>query len=72
MTLTDDYLPVGSVDRHGIVVAKAPIRFRQRRDELTEHAELLLDLAMIGEGARLENPANFAKRVAALAAKAIG
>ncbi len=40
--------------------------------ELGRYAKVLLDLACIGEGAKLENPATFAKSMAELAAKAIG
>jgi len=39
---------------------------------LAETAELLLDLALVGEGARLPNPAAFAKRVARMAASGEG
>jgi molecular chaperone HtpG len=38
---------------------------------LSEHAELLFDLALVGEGGKLPNPAAFARRIGELAAKAL-
>ncbi len=58
---------------HPLVAAvKAQYEEAPDSEELAGYAELLFDLALVSEGARLSKPADFSKRVAALAAKALG
>lgn len=44
----------------------------RERPELKEYCELLLDMAIIGEGGKLDNPSQFSKRVGEMMAGAMG
>ena len=56
------------------VVEKIKQIFENDRDnsELKDYSQLLFDMAVVGEGGKLDNPTHFSKMVGALMAKAMG
>lgn len=56
------------------VLAKVRALFENDREDsrLKDYSELLLDLAIIGEGGKVENPSRFSKSVGELMASALG
>jgi len=57
--------------QHAAIVALRDLADRDKEDErLREYAEMLLDQALLAEGAPLKNPAKFARRVADAMAQA--
>ncbi len=57
--------------QHAAIVALRDLADRDKQDErLKEYAEMLLDQALLAEGAPLKNPARFARRVADAMAQA--
>ncbi len=58
---------------HGLIQALRDLADRDSSDErLAEYAEMLMDQALLAEGAPLKNPARFAQRVASAMAAAVG
>ncbi len=58
---------------HSLVLALRDLAERDSGDErLGEYAEMLMDQALLAEGAPLKNPARFAQRVASAMAAAVG
>ena len=58
---------------HALIKAVESLRKENAEaPELVDYAKLLYDLALVGEGAALKNPAKFAKQMGELAAKALG
>jgi molecular chaperone HtpG len=55
------------------VVEKIKTLFENDRDnpELKDYSQLLLDIAIVGEGGKLDNPARFSKMVGDLMSRAI-
>jgi molecular chaperone HtpG len=56
------------------VLEKIQDIFKKNKDDeaLPDYSNLLLDLAVIGEGGKVENPSHFSKTIGELMAKAIG
>jgi molecular chaperone HtpG len=58
---------------HALIQAvEAAFKADAEDPELAANAQLLYELAMVGEGAALKNPAKFAKQMGELAARALG
>ena len=55
------------------MVARINALYEKDRDseKLKEYAEMLYDMAVVGEGGKLENPARFTRQVGALMAGAL-
>ena len=56
------------------VVARIKARYEKDREDtaVKQYAELLYDIAVVGEGGKLENPARFSQQVGTLMAEALG
>jgi molecular chaperone HtpG len=56
------------------VVEKIKTLFENDRDnpELKDYSHLLLDMAVVSEGGKLDNPARFSKMVGELMSRAMG
>jgi molecular chaperone HtpG len=58
---------------HGLIQALQALAERDKSDDrLRDYAEMLLDQALLAEGAPLKNPAKFAQRIAGVMAAAVG
>jgi len=60
-----------NVDHPVVQKMKSIFETNRKNEELHSYSEILLDMAIIAEGGKIENPASFSKTMGDLMAKAL-